>query len=272
MSGKQPHRGPPRQPASWEKYVKKYVWDNDSTPYFIPVRKLKRYQADKELLLYCAFLVIPAGLLVAAFVSAAYRGNLGNLALGLYGIAILGCAGFLHYKKSVSAALFTISAPVLLLLHFAINGFGVPDLNINKVTVISVDDNTDTLELSKDKRWKTGYSMVLGPEEALPRPLTTAGVYYLIRKTGKTSQLAQSIVEAHEEKAINLVRTADGPIVMQRIVQLHIIEKIGMVIIVLLWLRYTLRVVAVARAYPNLSKIGKDDNPWNKFTPGPPPG
>ena len=58
---------------------------------------------------------------------------------------------------------------------------------------------------------------------------------------------------------------------MQRIVQLHIVEKVAMVIIVLLWLRYTIRVVAIARAYPNLSQIGKDGNPWNKFTPGPPP-
>lgn len=271
MSGKQPHRGPPRQPASWEKYVKKYVWDDDSTPYLIPVGKLKRYQADKELLLYCAFLIIPAGLLVAAFVSAAYRGNFGNLALGLYGVAVLSAAAFLHYKKNVTAALFTITAPVLLLLHFAINGFGVPDLNINKVTVVSIDEDADTLQLAKDKRWKTGYSMKLGPDEALPRPLDATTVYYLIRKSTTSSQLAQTSDEAYAEKPINLVRTSDGPLVMQRIVQLHIVEKIGMVVIVLLWLRYTLRVVAIARAYPNLSQIGKDDNPWNKFTPGPPP-
>ena len=57
MSGNNPQRG--RRPqASWEKYVKKYVWDDDSTPYFIPVRKLKRYQADKELLLYLSLIHI----------------------------------------------------------------------------------------------------------------------------------------------------------------------------------------------------------------------
>lgn len=270
MSGNNPQRG--RRPqASWEKYVKKYVWDDDSTPYFIPVRKLKRYQADKEVLLYCAFLVIPAGLLVAAFVSAAYNGDFSNLALGLYGIAVLCGAAFLHYKKSVSAALFTISAPVLLLLHFAINGFEVPDLNINRVTIVAVDDDADTLELAKDKRWKTGYGMVLGPADALPRPLTENNIYYLIRSTAKTSQLAQTREEAHQAKAINLVQVVDSPLVMQRVVQLHLVEKIAMVIIVLLWLRYTIRVVAIARAYPNLSQIGKDGNPWNKFTPGPPP-
>ena len=270
MSGNNPQRG--RRPqASWEKYVKKYVWDDDSTPYFIPVRKLKRYQADKELLLYCAFLIIPAGLLVAAFISAALNGDYSNLALGLYGIAVLASAGFLHFRKSISAALFSISAPVLLLLHFGINGFEVPDLNINKVTVVAIDDDTDTLTLAKDKRWKTGYGMTLGPVEALPRPLSTENIYYLIRQTGNTSQLAQTREEAHLGKAINLVRGGDHPLIMQRIVQLHIVEKVAMVIIVLLWLRYTIRVVAIARAYPNLSQIGKDGNPWNKFTPGPPP-
>lgn len=271
MSGKRTQHGR-RQHASWEKYVKKYVWDDDSTPYLIPVRKLKRYQADKELLLYCAFLVIPAGLLVAAFVSAAVNGDFGNLSLGLYGTAVLIGAAWLHYRKSVSAAIFTISAPVLLLLHFAINGFEVPDLNVNKVTVVSVDEQADTLLLEKDKRWKTGYSMVLSPPDALPRPLSPDGVYYLIRKTAKTSQLAQTIEEAHAEKAINLVSRSDSPLLMQRIVQLHIVEKVGMIIVVLLWLRYTLRVVAIARAYPNLSRLEKDDNPWNKLSGGPPPG
>jgi len=270
MSGKHPQRN--RRPqASWEKYVKKYVWDDDSTPYFIPVRKLKRFQADKELLLYCAFIIIPAGLLVAAFVSTAFNGDYSSLALGLYGLTILCSAGILHYSKSVNAAVFTISAPVLLLLHFAINGFEVPDLNINKVTVIAVDEDADTLELAKDKRWKTGYGIALRPSDALPRPLEENKIYYLIRKTRKTAQLAQTRVEAHEERAINLVRAADDQLIMQRIVQLHIVEKVILIIIVLLWLRYTIRVFAIARAYPNLSQIGKDGNPWNKFTPGPPP-
>ena len=158
-----------------------------------------------------------------------------------------------------------------MLLPFAINGFEVPDLNINKVTVIAIDEDADTLELAKDKRWKTGYGIALSPSDALPRPLEENKIYYLIRKTRKTAQLAQTRVEAHEERAINLVRAADDQLIMQRIVQLHIVEKVILIIIVLLWLRYTIRVFAIARAYPNLSQIGKDGNPWNKFTPGPPP-
>lgn len=29
----------------WEKHFKKYVWDDDKTPYFTPVLKLNRRQA-----------------------------------------------------------------------------------------------------------------------------------------------------------------------------------------------------------------------------------
>ena len=32
---------------SWDKYVKKYVWDDDKTPYFTPAQKLNKSQADR---------------------------------------------------------------------------------------------------------------------------------------------------------------------------------------------------------------------------------
>lgn len=267
----QPQRGGKRQPASWEKYVKKYVWDEDSTPYLIPVKRLKKYQADKEIFLFCAFMVMPAALLVAAFVSALAAGQFNNLALGTYGVAILLCAYFLKQRKSVSAAIFAFSAPVLLLLHFAINGFSIPNLNINKVELSAVDMESDRLTLAKKKRWRTGYGMALESTEALPRPLEPNAIYYLIRGDDEALQLAWSRAEAHEGKAINLTSPGTGELIMRRIVQLHFIEKAGMIVITLLWLRYTFRVLAIARAYPSLSSIRKDDNPWSKFT-GPPPG
>ncbi len=78
---------------AWEKYVRKYVWDDDKTPYFIPASKLKRDQADKEIFLYCFFLATPSALIVAAFATALYeKGVFDNLALGLYGASMLICA------------------------------------------------------------------------------------------------------------------------------------------------------------------------------------
>ena len=158
----------------WEKYVKKYVWDDDKTPYFIPASKLKRDQADKEIFLYCFSLATPAALIVAAFVSTLYKtGEFGNLALSLYGASMLVCAAYLKIRKSVTAALFAISAPIVLLLHFVIDGFPP---------------------------------------------------------------------------------------------KLHFIEQAGMIVVVLLWLRYTLRVVAITKIYPGLPV--RDMNPWSKLPPG----
>lgn len=158
----------------WEKYVKKYVWDDDKTPYFIPASKLMRDQADKEVFLYCFFLATPAALIVAAFASVLYKtGELSYLALSLYGASILICAVYLKIGKSVTAALFAISAPVVLLLHFVINGFPA---------------------------------------------------------------------------------------------KLHFIEQAGMIVIVMMWLRYTLRVVAITKIYPSLPV--RDMNPWSKLPPG----
>ena len=158
----------------WEKYVRKYVWDDDKTPYFTAASKLKRDQADKEIFLYCFFLATPAALIVVAFASVLFEiGAIGNLALGLYGASMLFCAALLHIRKSVTAALYAITAPVVLLLYFAINGFPP---------------------------------------------------------------------------------------------KLHFVEQIGMIVIVLLWLRYTFRVVAIAKVYPGLPV--RDINPWTKLPPG----
>jgi hypothetical protein len=159
---------------AWEKYVLKYVWDEDKTPYFIAATKLKRDQANKEIFLYCFFLATPAALIVAAYVGALVEnGATSYLVVGLYSASILFCAAFLNFRKSVTAALYAIGAPVAVLLYFAINGF------------------------------------------------------------------------------------APG---------LHVVEQIAMVIIVLLWLRYTFRIVAIAKVHPGLPV--RDMNPWTKLPPG----
>ena len=158
----------------WEKYVRKYVWDDDKTPYFIAASKLKQDQANKEIFLYCFFLATPAAMIVIAFARVLYEhGAIGNFALGVYGASILICAAFLHFRKSVTAALYAIGAPIVVLLYFAINGFPP---------------------------------------------------------------------------------------------KLHLVEQSGMVIVVLLWLRYTFRVVAIAKVHPGLPV--RDMNPWTKLPPG----
>lgn len=42
----------------WYKYVRRYFWDEETTPYLVPVSKLHRKQADHELFTYCLFIVV----------------------------------------------------------------------------------------------------------------------------------------------------------------------------------------------------------------------
>lgn len=180
MTGKKTHGAQPHG-SSWEKYVKKYVWDDDSTPYLIPVQKLRRYQADKELFIYAFFLATPAMLLVAGIGSRIVtKGVSDGWLIGVFALSILCASVYLHLRKNLYAALYTVAAPLAALLHFFIDGFPA---------------------------------------------------------------------------------------------RLHTIEQVGLVIICLIWLRYTVRVVAITKAYPGLSTLKKDDNPWSKFSSGgPPPG
>lgn len=251
----------------WEKYVKKYVWDDDKTPYFIAASKLKRDQADKEIFLYCFFLATPAALIIAAFVSALYeRGELNNLALSLYGASILICAAYLKFSKSTTAALFAISAPVVLLLHFAINGFNVPNVRINASDVVAADTESDTMTLAAAKNWKTGHTMMLMTDGTLPAPLAESTPYFLIKKANTVMQLASSRADAQAGTAIDLTDMGNGSLTLQRTINLHWIEKIGMIVIVLLWLRYTFRVVVITKVYAGLPV--RDMNPWSKLPPG----
>ena len=49
--------------SNWEKWTKRYVWDSDKTPFFVPIEKLTKLQARKELFLYSVFVGTPIGLL-----------------------------------------------------------------------------------------------------------------------------------------------------------------------------------------------------------------
>ena len=62
----------------WYEYVRKYVWDDEKTPYFTGVAKLSRTQADKEIFAYAVL----AGFLFA-FLAVL------TACLGLFGLAAL---------------------------------------------------------------------------------------------------------------------------------------------------------------------------------------
>jgi hypothetical protein len=76
-----------------EKYIKKYVWDDERTPYLVPVARMTRRQADYELHAYSVFV----GVLCAALIFA--------------------------FTKTVHAAWYCAAAPIAALLYFFVHGF-----------------------------------------------------------------------------------------------------------------------------------------------------
>jgi hypothetical protein len=104
----------------WYDNIKAYVWDDRTTPYLVPVPRLARPQADKELQVYTIFLTIvfAAGSIVALALAKSQHNPLFYLA-ALHGVSIVWCAIYLAFTKHAAAARYAVSAPLAGLAGFA---------------------------------------------------------------------------------------------------------------------------------------------------------
>ena len=53
----------------WEGLFKRYVWDDRTTPYLVPLSKLNRRQADNEILIYSLFVGVLFGIVAITALS-----------------------------------------------------------------------------------------------------------------------------------------------------------------------------------------------------------
>lgn len=110
--------------SSWEKFTKKYVWDSDKTPFFVPVDKLTRLQARKEIMLYVMFVGTPFAVLGIVSVAGIVRqDSLAYLLAMLYSVSVLAACYYVLTMRHQLAAFYTGTAPLAIFLHFLINGF-----------------------------------------------------------------------------------------------------------------------------------------------------
>ena len=123
----------------WYDFVKKYVWDEDKTPYLVRAHKLSKKQARNELFVYAIFLGSVAVVVAAA--SIAHYASSGDSSIGwlaVYAMSILGCACLISLRKNLYAALFCVTVPVFLLIYFSSNGFH-PNLHtVDKFVLLTV--------------------------------------------------------------------------------------------------------------------------------------
>ncbi len=102
----------------WHHYVKKYVWDEKKTPYFVSVSRLTRGQAKNEIFIYALFIGVPAMLMaVATTMSVLESGSTLSATIGIYSITLCVAAGLLHARKMPIAVYYSVSLPLILLIY-----------------------------------------------------------------------------------------------------------------------------------------------------------
>ncbi len=122
---------------SWDKFVKRYVWDDIKTPYFVRVAKMTKVQAGYEIFSYSLFLAILFGVIsIASLSDQAPQGR--SEVVSIYAFCVVCGAIVLAMTKSSAAALVCASAPLATLLYFFLEGFP-PGLGaIDKYVLVAV--------------------------------------------------------------------------------------------------------------------------------------
>lgn len=111
----------------WEGLFKRYVWDDRTTPYLVPVAKLNRRQADSEVLAYCLFMgVLFTVVALGAMSELSPTGR--SPFTTLYGFTVVCACLLLNYTKAVPAAVYLGTAPLAGLVYLAatLAGSGTP--------------------------------------------------------------------------------------------------------------------------------------------------
>ena len=118
----------------WEGLFKRYVWDDRTTPYLVPLSKLNRRQADNEILVYSLFVGVLFGIVgITALSDETLHGR--SPGIGLYGFSVV-CACILFvYTKSYPAALYLSATPLAGLFYLFMYGFNSPRPRIDTIMV-----------------------------------------------------------------------------------------------------------------------------------------
>ncbi len=122
---------------SWDKFVKRYVWDDIKTPYFVRVAKLSKVQASYEIFSYSLFLAILFAVIsVASLSDQAPQGR--SDVVSIYAFCVVCGAIVLAMTKSSAAAHVCASAPLAALLYFFLEGFPSGLGTIDKYVLVTV--------------------------------------------------------------------------------------------------------------------------------------
>lgn len=107
---------------SWEKFIKRYIWDDERTPYLVATAKLTRRQADYEIFAYTLFIGILYGLVALVALSPAAGGR--SELIALYAFSTVCAALIFSIMKSQTAGAWCALSSVAGAIIYAATGFG----------------------------------------------------------------------------------------------------------------------------------------------------
>jgi hypothetical protein len=100
-------------------FVKKYIWDDEKTPYFRSVRRLTKVQADNEIRFYAVFLAVVFGAMEVISASAwSETGGFISGFIALYSLTVVGAAFVIWNTKDSRASWVLLSTPVATGMNF----------------------------------------------------------------------------------------------------------------------------------------------------------
>ena len=101
--------------SGWERWIKRYVWDDERTPYLVSPERMTQSQARYEIFAYTVFL--SCLFFIAALASAT------SPPATFYALSVLAAAIILGFTKHSAAAAYCATAPVAAALLLAFGGF-----------------------------------------------------------------------------------------------------------------------------------------------------
>lgn len=119
----------------WDKHFKKYVWDDEKTPYLVPTGRLNRRQASNEVFIYTLFIGTLFGVLaLLANTGALPHGR--SFGVALFAFSMVCAAIILGFTKHAAAAWYCGLAPVAAFAYFFVFGFHPDSSTVDHVVIL----------------------------------------------------------------------------------------------------------------------------------------
>lgn len=117
----------------WESLFKKYIWNEQTTPYFTAVPELNQRQGKSEIMSYS--LILGVLFAVISLFSIGKGAEQYGSGVGFYGFTVVCAAVIFGIMKNYYAALYLSATPLISLAYLFLYGFGAERENVDTLIV-----------------------------------------------------------------------------------------------------------------------------------------